>query len=125
MNEVSKSNTVVATTRHSRTNDLTTSKALSKLSSKEWGNYKRTRQGALAAFVLYLYTWLLVCATIISNRPLSPCFILIFYYSSTCVFHKATMLPTCALMSYPLSYSIVLCHTSLISVVHAYTICAP
>jgi len=28
---------VVATTRHSRTNDLTTSKALSRLSSKEWG----------------------------------------------------------------------------------------
>jgi len=28
---------VVATTRHSRTNDLTTSKALSRLSSEEWG----------------------------------------------------------------------------------------
>ena len=28
---------VVATTRHSRTNDLTTSKALSRLSSNEWG----------------------------------------------------------------------------------------
>ena len=33
----SSSSTVVATTRHSRTNDLTTSKALSRLSSNKWG----------------------------------------------------------------------------------------
>ena len=41
------------------------------------------------------------------------------YYSSTCVFHKATMLPTCALTSYPLPYSIVLCsHSSSPSYMH-------
>ena len=34
------------------------------------------------------------------------------YYSSTCVFHKTTMLLTCALTSYPLPYSIVLRHHS-------------
>ena len=37
--------------------------------------------------------------SIISNLN-TPCFYLMSYYSSTCVFLKATMLPTCALMSY-------------------------
>jgi len=32
--------------------------------------------------------------------PLCPCIVLMSYYSSTCVFLKATMLSTCALMSY-------------------------
>ena len=76
-----------------RTNDLTHSKALSRLSSKEWGTYKRTRQGALAAFVLYLYTWLLVRATTISNRPLSPCFILMLITHP----HVFTIRPPCFL----------------------------
>ena len=92
---------VVATTRHSRTNDLTTSKALSGLSSNEWGNYKRTRQGALAALLLYLYKLQVVRATTICLPHVHPpCFYLMSYYSSTCVFLKATMLPTCALTSY-------------------------
>jgi len=43
------------------------------LSSKEWRNYKRTRQGALAILILYIYYRLLVCATTISIWPLSPC----------------------------------------------------
>ena len=33
------------------------------LSSKEWGNYKRTRQEALAALLLYLYKLQVVRAT--------------------------------------------------------------
>ena len=81
------------------------------LSSKEWGNYKRTRQGALAAFVHYIYIWLLVHTTTISNRPLCSYLYLMSYYPSTCVYHKATMLPTCALISYLLPYFIVLHHT--------------
>ena len=35
------------------------------LSSKEWGNYKRTRQGALATLLLYLYKYNVVRATTI------------------------------------------------------------
>ena len=33
------------------------------LSSKEWGNYKRTRQGALAVLLLYLYNLQVVHTT--------------------------------------------------------------
>jgi len=33
------------------------------LLSNEWGNYKRTRQGALAALLLYLYNLQVVRAT--------------------------------------------------------------
>jgi len=47
------------------------------------GDYKRTRQGALTAFIYYIYTWLLVRATTISIQPLSPCRYLMSYYSST------------------------------------------
>jgi len=39
------------------------------LSSKEWGNYKRTRQGALAALLLYLYNLHVVRATTILTDP--------------------------------------------------------
>jgi len=39
------------------------------LSSKEWGNYKRTRQGALAALLLYLYKLHVVRATTILTCP--------------------------------------------------------
>ena len=71
------------------------------LSSKEWGDYKRTRQGALAALLLYLYKYKVVRATTLCLPHVHPpCFYLISYYSSTYVFHKATMLPTCALTSY-------------------------
>ena len=44
-------------------------KLSSQLSSNEWGNYKRTQQGALAALLLYLYNLQVVRATTISNRP--------------------------------------------------------
>ena len=52
------------------------------LSSKEWGNYKRTRQGALATLLLYIYYYIMVHATtscpithphVFSIRP--PCFL--------------------------------------------------
>ena len=53
---------------------------------------------------------LLYCSSIILQAPgpcynnnylpLCPYIVLMFYYSSTCVFLKATMLPTYALMSY-------------------------
>ena len=67
-----KLHSVVATTRRNGTRDMLTSAKLSNgLSSS--GVYKRTRQGALAAFIYYIYTWLLVRATTISIRPLSPC----------------------------------------------------
>ena len=87
---------VVATTRRNGTRSLLTSAKLANGLSRS-GDYKRTQQGALAAFIYYIYTWLLVRATTISIQPLSPCSVLM---SSTCVFHKATMLPTCALTSY-------------------------
>ena len=54
---------VVATTHHSRTNDLTTSKALQWAIKSRVGNYKRTRQGALTALLLYLYKYKVVHAT--------------------------------------------------------------
>jgi len=38
-------------------------KLSSGLSSNEWGYYKRTRQGALAALLPYLYKLQVVCAT--------------------------------------------------------------
>ena len=71
------------------------------LSSNEWGNYKRTRQGALTAVLLYLYNLQVVCATTMClPHVYPPYFYLMSYYSFTCVFLKATMLPTCALTSY-------------------------
>ena len=39
------------------------------LLSKEWRNYKRTRQGALAALLLYLYNLHVVRATTILTNP--------------------------------------------------------
>ena len=90
---------VVATTCRNSTCSMLTSAKLSNGLSHS-GDYKRTRQGALAAFIYYIYTWLLVRATTISIWPLSPCCYLMSYYSSTCVFHKATMLSTCVLTSY-------------------------
>ena len=71
------------------------------LSSNEWGNYKRTRQGALAALLLYIYYLQVVCATTICLPHVHLlCFYLMSSYSSTCVFFKTTMLPTYALISY-------------------------
>jgi len=65
------------------------------------GDYKRTWQGVLTALILYIYYRLLVHATTICLPHVHPpCFYLMSYYSSTYVFLKATMLPTCALTSY-------------------------
>jgi len=91
---------VVATTRRNSTCDMQTSAKLSNgLSSS--GVYKRTQQGALAVLLLYLYYYIVVRATTIClSHVHPPCFYLMSYYSSTCVFLKATMLPTCALTSY-------------------------
>ena len=71
------------------------------LSSNEWGNYKRTRQGALTTLLLYIYYYIVVHATTICLPHVHLLyFYLMSYYSFTCVFLKATILPTCALMSY-------------------------
>ena len=76
-------------------------KLSSGLSSNEWGNYKRTQQGALAALLLYLYKYKVVHATTICFPHVhSPCFYLMSITHPPCVFLKATMLPTCALTSY-------------------------
>jgi len=82
--------------RHSWYADF--SKALSWLSSSR--NYKRTRQGALAVLLLYLYKLQVVCATTISTGP--------YVHASTscpityppCFYLKATMPCLCALISY-------------------------
>ena len=67
------------------------SKALSWLSSS--GDYKRTRQEALTALLLYLYKYNMVCATTISTSPY-------VHASTSCPITKATMPYTCALTSY-------------------------
>ena len=79
------------------------SKALSWLSSG--GDYKRTRQGALTALLLYLYKLHVVHATTISTSPY-------VHASTSYLITKATMPYTCALTSY-----------SLISAVHVCTMC--
>ena len=59
---------VVATTRRNGTHSMLTSAKLSNgLSSS--GNYKRTRQGAPAALLLYLYKLHVVRATTILTGP--------------------------------------------------------
>jgi len=83
------------------------SKALSRVSSS--GDYKRTWQGALAALLLYLYKYNVVCATTISTSPYAY-----VHTSTSCPITKATMPYTCALMSY-----------SLISTVYVCTMCTP
>jgi len=57
-------------------------------------------QGALAALLLYLYKLHVVCATTISIWPLSPYRYLMSITHPPCFYLKATMLPTCALISY-------------------------
>jgi len=92
------------------------------LASKEWGNYKRTRQGALAVLLLYLYKLYVVCATTIltgpyvhassscpithphvfSSRP--PCFLHVPWHHTlnlrcTCAHYVYTMRNPCPLTS--------------------------
>ena len=57
------------------------------------GNYKRTRQGALAALLLYIYYLQVVRATTISIRPLSPC----CYLMSITHLHVFSIRPLCFL----------------------------
>jgi len=90
---------VVATTCQNGTYSMLTSAKLTE-GYLVVGIYKRTRQEALATFIYYIYTWLLVHATTISIWPLSPCCYLMSITHPPCVYLKATMLPTCALMSY-------------------------
>ena len=95
------------------------------LSSNEWGNYKRTRQGALAALLLYLYKLYVVRATTICLSHVHlPCFYLmsithphvfsirplcflhvpwhhIFNLRCTCAHHVYTMRNPCPLTSSP------------------------
>ena len=92
---------VVATTHHSRTNDLTTSKALQWGYQVKSGDYKRTRQGALAALLLCLYNLQVVRDTTMCLPHVHPpCFYLMSITHSPCIYLKATMLPACALTSY-------------------------
>ena len=64
------------------------------LSSKEWGNYKRTRQGALAALLLYLYKLHVVRATTICLPHIHlPC----FYLMSITHPHVFSIRPPCFL----------------------------
>jgi len=49
------------------------------LSSKEWGNYKRTQQGALTVLLLYIYYYTMVRATTMCLPHVHPpCFYLMF-----------------------------------------------
>jgi len=59
----------VATTYHKGQMISQRAKLSNGLSSKEWGNYKRTRQEALAALLLYLYKLHVVGATTILTGP--------------------------------------------------------
>jgi len=61
------------------------------LSSNEWGNYKRTWQGALAALLLYLYNLHVVHATTILTDPK-------VHASTSCpllIHHASTLRPPC------------------------------
>ena len=49
------------------------------LSSNEWGNYKRTRQGALAALLLYLYNLQVVRATTMCLPHVHPHVLLLIH----------------------------------------------
>ena len=72
---------------------LQRAKLSSGLSSNEWGNYKRTQQGALAALLLYLYKLHVVCATTILSGPY-------VHASTSCpllILHASTLRPPCFL----------------------------
>ena len=99
-------------------------KLSSGLSSNEWGNYKRTRQGALVVLLLYLYKLYVVHATTILSGPYvhastsclllilhtstlrPPCFLHMPWYHTfnlcyTCTHHVYTMRNSCPLTSSP------------------------
>jgi len=64
------------------------------LSSKEWGNYKRTWQGALAVLLLYIYYYIMVYATTMCLPHVHPpCFFLM----SITHLHVFSIRPLCFL----------------------------
>ena len=114
--------TVVATTYHKGQMISQRAKLSNGLSSKEWGNYKRTWQGALTVLLLYLYKLHVVCATTIltcpyvhasSSCPIThphvfslrpPCFLHVpwchtFNLRCICAYHMYTMRNPCLLTS--------------------------
>ena len=80
------------------------------LSRKEWGNYKRTWQGALATLLLYIYYYIVVCAITIFIWPLSLCLYLMSITHPPYIYLKATICPDVI---------------PLISAIHVYTMCIP
>ena len=115
---------VVATTRHSRTNDLTISKALSRLLSNEWGITRELdKEPSLYCSSIYIsYKWSMLqqyysCPNVhassscpithphvFSIRP--PCFLYVPWrhtlnHHCTCTHHVYTMRNPCPLMSSP------------------------
>ena len=114
MIETACTQTVVATTRHSRTNDLTTSKALSRLSSNEWGITRELdKEPSLHCFSIYINTkWSMLqqCVSLMSIHHVSslrpPCFLHVpwrhtFNLRCTCVHHVYTIRNPCPLTSSP------------------------
>ena len=106
--------TVVATTRHSRTNDLTTSKALNRLSSNEWGITRELdKEPSLHCSSIYItYKWSVLqqCVYLMSIHHVSTlrpsCFLYVpwhhtFNLHCTCAHHVYTMRNPCPLMSSP------------------------
>ena len=114
--------TVVATTRHSRTNDLTTSKALSRLSSNEWGITRELdKEPSLHCSSIYItYKWSVLqqyltdpkvhaatlCPLLIlhASSIRLPCFLHVpwhhtFNLRCTCAHHVYTMRNPCPLTS--------------------------
>jgi len=75
------------------------------LSSNEWGNYKRTQQGALTTLLLYIYYYIVVHATIIYLPHVHPpCFLHVlwchtFNLHCICAHHVYTMRNPCPLTS--------------------------
>ena len=114
---------VVATTRHSRTNDLITSKALSRLSSNEWGITRElNKEPSLhcsSIYIIYMWSVLQQYVYLMSIHHAStsclithphvfsirlPCFLHVpwchtFNLRYTCAHHVYTMRNPCPLMS--------------------------
>ena len=120
-----KTISVVATTRHSRTNDLTTSKALSRLSSNEWGITRELdKKPSLHCSSIYInymwsvlqqYVYLMSIHNASTSCPIThphafslrpPCFLHVpwrqtFNLRCTCAHHVYTMRNPCPLTSSP------------------------
>ena len=71
----------------------------SQLAIQQWGLQENLTRSPHCINPLYILQALGPCYNN-NYLPLGPCIVLMFYYSSTCVFLKANMLPICALISY-------------------------